>query len=238
MKAEVSGIFPGCRSAGIVFAAMSIALMLSGNGAGAQTPEMKSGDGEIGGYIEFGATYDWPSDPSAKYQTGDAEYGLDNAKGGKFQVGFDFGKIRLELRAAAHETDVDTVARLAANSPYAENEAYFGSLRFNLFWDIYRFSFFDQSGFFALGVTPFVGAGVGGAAVYLQAGQTDPRDPASGGDTQVAGGAGGGVGGGILIDITNNVGITLGYDFEAYHFNSSGAAFYNHSAEAGLRITF
>ena len=48
----------------------------------------ESHDGNTGGYLELGGTYDRPYDYTTDYRgEGGTEYDLDNARGGKLQAG-------------------------------------------------------------------------------------------------------------------------------------------------------
>ena len=176
-----------------------------------------SNDGKTGSYL--GLTYDHASidDITARnYNADDSKsslWKLDDGKGGKLQIGYDFGKIRFDWRLAALYSNVDTVDN-AAPEFNKSDDALLGYSTFNLGLDLFRFELIKR-GFVDIAITPYVGAGAGYGGGWMTFKKNS--DPLAGtvGDKRDAGGHGFVYTGeaGVLFNLMDWVGVTLGYSY-------------------------
>jgi len=214
-----------------------------------------SNDGDTGGYVEIGYTLSSIDDFADKYKssrTANAEHGSsaswssDNFKGAKVQFGNDFGKLRIDFKMAAGHGGVDSIGGVAADQ--TGDDGVHAALSFNLYWDVYRLDlgqYGAKSGFFNAALTPYIGAGFGAAAVALRGETTASRATitAAGRDLALSGGPMHGYTVGLLLEVTESVGMTVAYN----HTEVSGLGrrnvdgtddHTNQAFEAGLRYTF
>jgi hypothetical protein len=210
-----------------------------------------SNDGDTGGYVEIGYTLSSINDFDDKYKANKTSIGLetssswdsDTFRGAKLQVGNDFGKVRFDLKLAAGHGGVDSIGGTATDQ--GSDDGAFAALSLNLYWDIYRFDlgqYGAKSGLFNAALTPYIGAGFGAAAVGLKAkhtglGTTGQLDHA------VSGGTMGTFTAGLLLDVTESVGVTVAYNHTKAdgigRRNITGTDDHTNKAfEAGLRYTF
>ncbi len=182
--------------------------------------------GDTGFYVEAGGSYGAASDLKEVFTsaTGKTTWETDEAIGAKLQFGWDFGDIRSDLKLKVYESGIDSVGGAAVT----REDYYFGSATINVYYDIYEFGLGGD-----LALTPFVGLGVGAAGGYANA--TRVSDSARG--EQMAGvGPAGAWAAGVLFNVTESIGFTLGYDGLATGGGSE--VYYSHSGELGIRFTF
>ena len=62
--------------------------------------------GDTGFYVELGGSLSSVSDVDAPFTSDNSngKYGTEDAFGGKVQLGWDFGKIRADIKVTAHES--------------------------------------------------------------------------------------------------------------------------------------
>jgi len=212
-----------------------------------------SNDGDTGGYVEVGYTLSSINDFNDKYKTSKTAIALetgtawasDTFKGGKVQFGHDYGKVRFDVQLAAGHGGVESISGTAADQ--TGDDGVFGALSLNLYWDIYRLDlgqYGAKSGFFNAALTPYIGAGFGAAAVALKGElKTGTVDDQAGRDLAVSGGPMHHFTVGLLLDITESVGVTVAYNrlevIGVGRRNSDGTDDHTNQAfEAGLRYTF
>jgi len=208
-----------------------------------------SNDGDTGAYVEIGYTLSSIDDFKDKYKSIKAANGIetgsswasDTFKGAKVQVGHDYGKVRLDVQMSAGHGGVDSIGGVAADQ--TGDEGAFAALSLNLYWDIYRLDlgqYGAKGGFFNAALTPYVGAGFGAAAVVLK-GETTSSN--AGRDHALSGGPMHHFTVGLLLDVTESVGLTVAYN----HIKVTGVGrrnsevtddHDNQAFEAGLRYTF
>jgi len=149
----------------------------------------------------------------------------DNAAGAKVQLGWDFGKIRSDLKINAYESGVGSINGAAAS----RDDFWFGSATLNGYWDIVNKKLGKRAT-----ITPYVGAGLGYMGGYIRA--TAASAGVSRRDNRVDSGLAGRAMLGAQLSVARHVGITLGYDFLVGDIDNS--TFTNHAVELGLRLTF
>jgi len=213
-----------------------------------------SNDGDTGGYVEVGYTLSSISDFKDKYKSDtsaatlltSSSWASDKFKGAKVQIGTDFGKLRLDVKMAAGHGDVKSIGGLVADQ--TGDDGAFAALSINLFWDIYRLDlgqYGAKIGFFNAALTPYIGAGFGAAAVALKGETTASTTTGTGAgrDVAISGGPMHGYTVGLLLEVTESVGMTVAWN----HTKVSGIGrrnidgtddHTNRSFEAGLRYTF
>lgn len=231
------------RSGKVALAALIVASMPGLASAG----YWDSNDGDTGGYVEMGYVWNSVSDIESEYRGSDAigvtgvthgmqTWDVDANGGGKVQIGQDWGKIRFDLKMEGNTVDLEKIGPSAAK----HTRGYRAAMGLNLYWDIYRLGF-GEFGMFSPAVTPYVGFGAGGAAMYLEGNKgetgantsTQKDSHALSGGPMVSGSAG------LLLDITESLGATVGYDYEhVYAVGHRRDDHNNHALSAGLRVTF
>jgi len=232
-----------------VVAAVGATMVSSGAVAG----YFDSNDGDTGGYLEVGYTQSSISSFKDKYKKTKSSLALESSslwntetfEGAKLQIGNDFGKVRLDLKVAAGRGGIDSIGGVAADQ--TGDEGAFAALSLNLYWDIYRLDlgqFGAKAGLFNAALTPYIGAGFGAAAVALKGEQSGIGAGTSNGkDHAISGGPMHHYTAGILVDVTESVGLTVAYDHTTVEGvgrrNVSGTDDHdNESVEVGLRYTF
>jgi hypothetical protein len=236
----------------LVVAVLGATMVSSGAVAAGLMDYWSSNDGDTGGYVEIGYTLSSIDDFADKYKssrTANAEHGSsaswssDNFKGAKVQFGNDFGKLRIDFKMAAGHGGVDSIGGVAADQ--TGDDGVHAALSFNLYWDVYRLDlgqYGAKSGFFNAALTPYIGAGFGAAAVALR-GETTAAQAGVPRDVALSGGPMYGYTVGLLLDVTESVGVTVAYNHTKAdgigRRNITGTDDHTNKAfEAGLRYTF
>ena len=238
----------------LVVAVLGATMVSSGAVAAGLMDYWSSNDGDTGGYVEIGYTLSSIDDFKDKYKSNSSaltvetgsSWASDTFKGAKVQIGTDFGKLRFDVKLAAGHGGVDSIGGLAVDQ--TGDDGAFAALSLNLYWDIYRLDlgqYGAKSGFFNLALTPYIGGGFGAAAVALKGETTSARSASNpaGRDHALSGGPMHSYTLGLLVDVTESVGLTVAYN----HANVSGIGrrnsdgtddHTNKAFEAGLRFTF
>jgi len=236
----------------LVVAVLGATMVSSGAVAAGLMDYWSSNDGDTGGYVEIGYTLSSIDDFADKYKssrTANAEHGSsaswssDNFKGAKVQFGTDFGKLRIDVKMAAGHGGVDSIGGVAADQ--TGDDGVHAALSFNLYWDVYRLDlgqYGAKSGFFNAALTPYIGAGFGAAAVALR-GETTTSESGVPRDHALSGGPMYGYTVGLLLDVTESLGVTVAYNHTKVdgigRRNITGTDDHTNKAfEAGLRYTF
>jgi len=212
-----------------------------------------SNDGDTGGYVEIGYTLSSISDFKDKWKSDsvlNGDHGSTSSwdsgtfKGAKLQIGNDFGKLRFDVKMAGGYGNIDSIGGVAADKTNgAINQGAFAALSLNLYWDIYRLDlgqYGAKSGFFNVALTPYIGAGFGAAGVALR-GETTSSN--AGRDHALSGGPMHSYTAGLLLEVTESVGMTVAYNHTEVsgigRRNLTGTDDHTNKAfEAGLRVTF
>ncbi|MBT3765991.1 MAG: outer membrane beta-barrel protein [Rhodospirillaceae bacterium] len=188
-------------------------------------------DGNSGFYAEVGGSLSTPSDVDAPFTSTlgtDVNWDTSGAVGVKLKLGWDFGKIRSDLKISAYEGGVDTIDSVTAS----RDDFWFGSATLNGYWDIVNKKVGKR-----LSITPYVGLGVGAVGGYIRASSVladgsgatrrdNRRDIALAGRAMI----------GAQLHLSKHVGFTMGYDLLVGGIE--GSTFTNHALELGLRLTF
>lgn len=153
------------------------------------------------------------------------KYGTEDAFGGKVQLGWDFGKIRADIKVTAHESGIDDVNGASAS----RDDFWFGSATLNGYYDVLQYDLGEQ-----LSITPFIGAGVRAAGGFIRASAN--LNSVLRRDHRYDIGLAGRVNPGVQLNVTESIALTLGYDFLAADVGDNVT--YVHSGELGLRFTF
>ena len=220
-----------------------------------------SDDGSQGGYFAVVGHEGTLNEISASYDrtVGNENRGVDQSwdmkdpAGGQLQFGFDFGKIRADMRVGLLKSQV-----LSINNEKLEfgtsNDAVLGYGTFNLGFDFYRLHLGDllKAGWpgtpfnIDVALTPYVGAGAGYGGGWM----TGKKDSDGVGADTKRDAAGHGFAysleAGALINITNWAGITLGYTYLDLSLDNAGfntdtsadATARSHLASLGIRFTY
>ena len=224
------------RSRSGVFCLFAFALMFTGSGAALSADNyFNSYDGETGPYINLSWTFADVDDAKVKTFSGEAKrtFSHDEGYGGVGQFGYDFGKIRVDWRLGGIHADIDDIDGTA---PRGSSQSLIGYSTLNLAFDIYRFG--PKKG---VGVVPFVGGGIGGAA-----GWTNGKREA---DNNLLGmrsrdrldlGLAYTAEAGLQLDLMKGLSATVAYTFFLADFmtREDEHSADNHLLNAGLRYTF
>jgi hypothetical protein len=190
-----------------------------------------SNDGKTGSYLAVSYNRGNIGDVEASYSRGAADetWKLDDGEGANIQLGYDFGKIRFDWRLGALKSEVETIsgAALAAGK---SNDAVLGYSTFNLDFDIYRFELQK-----AIAITPYVGAGVGYGGGWMTGRKAAKSTLPIRGDVAGSGVVWSGEAG-ILVNLTDWAGITLGYNYLDITVNGENVT--NQLASVGVRFTY
>jgi len=207
--------------------------------AGAAGNYWNSNDGKTGGYIDVSGTWGNIDDVQTPYTRrnggtpADSIWALDSGRGARIAFGYDLGKIRFDWRFGALRSSVENIDSVALADGLS-NDAVLGYSTFNIDLDLYRFELMKQN-FVTLAVTPFIGAGYGYGGGWMTGRKNTPSPGVTHND---AGGHGVAFSAeaGILINLTDWAGITLGYNYLNQSFNSENVQ--SQLGSAGLRFTF
>ena len=183
-----------------------------------------SAHGNTGAYIGVSGVLANIGDIKAEYrQEGDAAWDLSRSKGVSLATGWDFGAYRAELKLTALDAGVKSVN----GSAVIDDKANVGVATVGVSWDVHRHTLADW-----LHAVPYAGIGLGAAGGYLQG--TKPAAEGNGESRNGIGFAGRGSLG-VLFEVHQNLGFTVGYEYVAAHLNGYTPI---HMAEVGLRVTF
>ena len=197
-----------------------------------------SNDGRTGGYLGLSYHKGNISDVEANYlrKGADATWALDNGKGAQSQFGFDFGKIRFDWRLGGLYSTVESIDG-TANDPAASDEAVIAYSTLNVGLDLYRFEVVKQS-FVNIAITPYVGAGYGYGGGWMtgkKVNNANIAEPAGHGKAHS-------YEAGILVNLTDWAGITLGYNYLSIdlegHSTSTSEEINSHLGSVGVRFTY
>jgi len=221
-----------------------IGIAFTASDAFAENPVMKylkSDDGNTGLYL--GVTYNEGSldDVRANYNfngdadnTADSTWALEDGKGGKLHVGYDFGKIRINWQMGALESEVLTIdgAALEGNT---SDDAVLAYTTINVGLDLYRFELINRD-FVNVAITPYVGGGWGYGGGWMTgkknqdaAGANTKRDNAGHGSAYS-------YEAGALLNLTDWAGVTLGWT--QLHLEIDDVETDTDLVEVGVRFTF
>jgi len=179
-------------------------------------------------YMEVGGVMGDPSDASAEFTTENtgAAWGFDDMLGAKLQFGGDFGHVRTDVKMRYLEGGIDSIS--GGVSGITDDEVHIGVATVNVYFDIYDFKAEGSE----VGVTPYVGIGVGYAAGFMEADgtlggvvRTDHRNDRGSALSGVIG---------ALFSATDNIGLTA--EYERLDTGVGGVDANNYSL--GLRLTF
>jgi hypothetical protein len=203
-----------------------------------------SNDGNTGVYV--GMTYDQGSidDVNADYirpGNNPSTWQLEDGKGGKLEVGADFGKIRVSWRVGAQSSRVKTIDNAVLKAGKADDAAFAYSTA-NVALDLYRFVLIGEDKAFGgivpvIALTPYVGGGYGYGGGWMT-GKKD-SDVLTGSNTK-RDAAGHGVvtsyEAGALINVASFVGMTVGYQRLYIQFDDEDVT--SNLFNMGVRFTF
>ena len=207
---------------------------------------LMSDDGNTGVYI--GLSYDQGDidDVNADYTrnqssfTATSTWQLKDGKGFHTAAGIDFGKIRFDWRVGAMHSQVETIDNAALENG-TTNTAVFAYSTGNVAIDLYRWVLIGEDKAWneaipVIAITPYIEGGWGYGAGWMTG---KKNSDAAGSDTKrdAAGhGSAWSYGGGVLINLTSAVGITLGY----HHLNirMDNELVTSELGEVGVRFTF
>ena len=216
-----------------------------------------SDDGMQGGYFAVVGHYGSLNDISASYDrtTANANPGvkeswkMQDPGGGQLQFGFDFGKIRTDMRVGLLKSQVETIGGDKLEFGTA-NDAVLGYGTFNLGIDFYRFELIKAGWLNTpfnvnLALTPYIGAGAGYGGGWMT-GKKDSDGPGSNTKRDAGGhGFAYSLEAGALINLTNWAGITVGYTYLDVDLANAGLEGSVADAQArsslvslGVRITY
>jgi len=211
---------------------------------------LSSNNGSTGGYLGVSYNYGSIDDVSATYirKSGNSNWQLDDGEGGQVAFGFDFGKIRLDWRLGALYSNVVSIDN-AKQDPLSSDEAVVGYSTFNINLDLYRFHLGDmlKAGWpgtpfnIDVAATPYIGVGWGYGGGWMTGKKIST--PRTQGTIEPAGhGQAVSLEGGVLINITDWAGITLGYNYLEVelegHQTLTGGDVQSHMASVGFRFTY
>lgn len=192
-----------------------------------------SNDGKTGAYLGISGHKGAINDVEAGYNfnTVDSRWQLDDGEGAKIQLGYDWGKIRIDGRLGAISSSVESIDNAVLENGTSDDAA-LAYATLNLDLDLYRFELRNE-----IAVTPYVGGGAGYGGGWMTgkkasdtAGADSKRDAAGRGFAYTAEA-------GVLINITDWAGITLGYNY--LHMSLGQSKDLSSSmGEFGVRFTY
>jgi len=209
---------------------------------------LTSNNGASGGYLGVVYTNGSIDDVRAKYiGEGKSNWVLDDGDGGQVQFGFDFGKIRLDARFGGIYSNTLSIDG-AVKDTNASDEAVVGYSTLNIGLDLYRFTLGDylKAGWpstpfnIDVAVTPYIGAGYGYGGGWMTGKKANQdqetfTEPAGHGIAQS-------YEAGLLVNITNWAGITIGYNYLKIdlegHNTVAGAEVESDLFSVGVRLTY
>jgi len=175
--------------------------------------------------LYFGANYSVARIGSynLKYRTNAKEaWELDSNVSGSAQLGYDFGLVRLDVKAVATDGGVDTIGGAAAGN----DRSNVAVATANIYWDLMRSEVADE-----IALVPYVGVGGGAIGFHASAKTTD-----AGGDHHNGIGYAATGHAGINVEVHENVGIVLGYQYVRGYGAHEEVGI--HLGEIGLRLTY
>ena len=164
----------------------------------------------------------------AKYpSSGKVKWALENMKGGTLELGHDFGEFRVSTQLTAMTGRIDKIDATEATD---KGDAIMGIATFNAYWDIIRENITDD--FY---ITPYMGLAVGATGGYMQGNNGGADNGQNGGGDDCSGyGAAYGEHASLLLEVTENIGLTSVYTI----LHASKGNNNIHMANVGLRLTF
>lgn len=204
---------------------------------GAFANYMSSGNGESGGYVSFSGMFATSLDDletSITSGAGSSKFEHGTPTGGVFSVGYDWGKVRFDLRVGGMHADVDTIDNV---STLNGSESAVGFSTLNVSYDLYQFDIhqYGADAKDSISITPFVGGGVGAALGWTNGKQNVSANGLLDRDKFDAGMAYSGEAG-VYIGFAPWVGVNVSYNYLAFDLGDS--VMNNHTGLAGLRFTY
>jgi hypothetical protein len=195
-----------------------------------------SNDGKTGSYLGISGNEGSIDNVRANYAPKtESTWALSDGIGAKIQYGYDFGKIRFDWRVGGSRSNVDTIdgAQLEGDK---SNDAALAYTTFNLGLDLYRFELINR-GFVDIAITPYVGGGAGYGGGWMTGKKLGDGPGASNNRLDQAGhGFVYTYEAGVLMNLTDWAGVTLGYNY--LHQKLNGNDVKSQMGEVGVRFTY